>query len=310
MKMSGMVRTVTCMLVLSAASPRCANDARPKAEARPISAVVVANGVRQHYLDWGGDGKAMLLLAGFGKDAHAFNTFAPQFTGSFHVFALTRRGFGQSEKPAGGYDVATRVEDIRAFMDRMEIDRAHLVGHSMAGDEMTLFAARYPERVLKLVYLDAAMNRYQVRAALRSDPAMPPVQKRLYLESIGSPQASEIVVNNLPPAEERRVYVAYMRAMDAFQPDYRAVRAPALAFYAGIPRNHPGSAHEGSLDRRRELNAWWAENAIPRLRASQDQFQQQMRQGEVVELPDADHNLFMGRTEEQVVRKTRAFLSR
>jgi non-heme chloroperoxidase len=309
MKVSGIVRTLVCMLVLSTVSVQCANDARPKAAARPISAVVVANGVRQHYLDWGGDGKVMLLLAGFGKDAHAFNTFAPQFTDSFRVFALTRRGFGQSERPAGGYDVATRVQDIRAFMDRMRIDRAHLVGHSMAGDEMTLFAAKYPERVLKLVYLDAAMNRYQMRAALRSDPGMLPVQKRLYLESIGSPQASEIVVDNLPPAEERRVYVAYMKAMDAFQPDYRAVRAPALAFYAGVPQNHPRSFHEGSLDRRRELNAWWAENAIPRLRASQDQFQQQMRHGEVVDLPDADHNLFMGRSEDQVVRKTHAFLS-
>jgi pimeloyl-ACP methyl ester carboxylesterase len=296
-----------CVLALSAASLRCTKAEPPRPQTLPVSAFVVSDGVRLHYLDWGGNGKAMLLLAGLGNDARVFDTFAPRFTDSFHVYALTRRGFGKSDKPAGGYDTATRVEDIRAFLDQMKIDRAHLVGHSLAGDEMTLFATKYPERVMKLVYLDAAYDRHRLRATLMTDPAMTPSQKRLYLESIGSPEAAAITVTD-PPPDERRVLAAYMKASDDFQPDYRAVKAPALAFYA-IPRNHPASAHESSLDRRRKFNAWWVETAIPLTRANRDRFRREMRGSEVVELPDADHQLFLGRTQEQVAGKTLAFLN-
>jgi pimeloyl-ACP methyl ester carboxylesterase len=252
----------------------------------------------------------MLLLSGFRDDAHIFGTFAPRFIDSFHVFALTRRGFGKSDRPVGGYDTATRVEDIRAFLDQMKIDSVHLVGHSLAGDELTLFATKYPRRVLKLVYLDAAMNRYRTSTVFASDPGTSPLQKRLALESVGSPEAAKIVVDHLPPADERRVLFAYMKTMDAFQADYRGVKAPALAFYAGIPQNHPRSAQEAGLDRRKEWNAWWARNVIPRLRSSQEQFERQMRHGEVVQLPDADHYVFLGKTQDQVARTTHTFLSK
>src|SRR5439155_9643719 len=122
------------------------------------SAFVTANSIKMNYLDWGGTGDVIILLAGLGNDAHVFDEIAPPLTDKFHVIGLTRRGFGETERPAAGYDTATRVEDIRAFMDAQKITRAHLVGHSLAGDEMTLFAATYPQRVIKMVYLDAAYD--------------------------------------------------------------------------------------------------------------------------------------------------------
>ena len=78
-----------------------------------------------NYLDWGGTGDVIILLAGFGNDAHIFDDFAPSFTDKFHVIGLTRRGFGETDRPALGYDTATRVEDVRAFMDALKISRAH-----------------------------------------------------------------------------------------------------------------------------------------------------------------------------------------
>ncbi|HYI10923.1 MAG TPA: alpha/beta hydrolase [Thermoanaerobaculia bacterium] len=308
MNTSAIVRTLLSILALAAAL-QCAKEPEQQSQPRPISTKITANGVKHHYLDWGGTGQPILLLAGFTDTAHAFNSFAPKFTDSFHVYALTRRGFGESDKPAGGYDVATRVEDIREFLDRMKIDRAHLVGHSLAGDELTLFATKYPQRVLKLVYLDAAYNRHGLWAASVSDPAMMPLQKQLVLETAGSPEASTIVVGNPLPPEERRVRVAYMKVTDAFQADYRGVSAPALAFYAEVWPNHPASARENNLERRKEWNAWWVENIIPLSHASREQFRRQMRNGEIVDLPDASHYVFRGRTEDQVVRKTREFLS-
>src|SRR5688572_33067400 len=98
---------------------------------------VNVNGIRLHYLDWGGKGEAVLFLTGFGDSAHIFDDLAPQFANQFRVLGLTRRGHGQSDKPETGYDTATRVDDIRQFLELIEINRATLVGHSLAGDEMT-----------------------------------------------------------------------------------------------------------------------------------------------------------------------------
>ena len=120
---------------------------------------VNANGTRLHYLDFGGKGSALVFLAGFGNSAHIFDDVAPQLTGKFHVVALTRRGHGESDKPATGYDLPTLVEDIRIALDSLHIEKATLVGHSFAGDEITMFAAKYPKRVDKLVYLEAAYDR-------------------------------------------------------------------------------------------------------------------------------------------------------
>jgi pimeloyl-ACP methyl ester carboxylesterase len=94
------------------------------------SGFVIVNGVRLHYLDWGGNGETMLFLHGFSGTPHIFDELAPKFTNQFRVIGLTRRGHGESEIPDGGYDAATRVEDIRQFMDVLNIQRAILVGHS------------------------------------------------------------------------------------------------------------------------------------------------------------------------------------
>jgi hypothetical protein len=104
--------------------------------------------------------------------------------------------------------------------------------------------------------------------------------------------------------------VASVKARDEFRSDYRGIRAPALAFYAGVPTNHPASGQESDLARRKKLNAWWAANMAPALRANREQFQREMRNGEVVLLPDARHYVFIGRTQDQVIAKTRAFLLR
>jgi pimeloyl-ACP methyl ester carboxylesterase len=163
--------------------------------AAPRSGFATVNGVKLHYLEWGDTrGEALLLLAGLGNDASIFETFAPKLADRFHVHALTRRGFGASDKPASGYDVATRVEDIRGFLDARGIRRVSLIGHSLAGDELTAFATAYPQRVRKVVYLDAAYNRAKTSV--------------FWLRG------------------------KMLKGALAYRVDYRGVRAPALAFIA------------------------------------------------------------------------------
>ena len=123
---------------------------------------VNVNGIRLHYLDWGGEGDVLLFLAGMGCNAHIFDDFAPRFADKFHVMALTRRGHGEFDHPETGYDIDTLTEDIRQFMDALGIEKVIMAGHSMANIELSHFSALYPERVLKLIFLDAAYDRTSV----------------------------------------------------------------------------------------------------------------------------------------------------
>lgn len=136
----------------------------------PKSDFVHVNGIRLHYLEWGGKGPTLIFLTGMGCSAYIFNQFAPRFTDKFHVLALTRRGQGDSDYPETGYDADTLTEDIRQFMDRLNVEKAILAGHSLAGVELTHFAATYPARVEKLVYLDALDDRRGFPSVRAQDP--------------------------------------------------------------------------------------------------------------------------------------------
>jgi pimeloyl-ACP methyl ester carboxylesterase len=91
------------------------------------------NGIRLHYLDWGGKGPTLIFLTGMGSSAYIFNKFAPRFNDKFCVLALTRRGQGDSDYPETGFDADTLTEDIRQFMDRLNVEKAIFAGHSLRG---------------------------------------------------------------------------------------------------------------------------------------------------------------------------------
>ena len=123
------------------------------------SSLANVNGIRLHYLDWGGDGPALLFLAGLNTNAHIFDSLAPRFTDQFHTLALTRRGDGKSDSTDTGYDLDTLTDDIRLFMDTLQINQAILVQHTNEGIELPRFAACFPKRVIKLVFLEPPYDR-------------------------------------------------------------------------------------------------------------------------------------------------------
>ncbi len=104
------------------------------------SGYINANGTRLHYLDWGGHGPVLLFIPGMGCTAHIFDGFAPRFTDQFHVMALTRRGHGESDYPETGYDADTLAEDLKQFLDALEIEKVILAGHSMGYIELSRFS--------------------------------------------------------------------------------------------------------------------------------------------------------------------------
>jgi pimeloyl-ACP methyl ester carboxylesterase len=107
-------------------------------------------------LDWGGVGRPILLLAGLGNTAHVFDDFAPKLTALGHVYGITRRGFGASSVPSSGYTSDRLGDDVLAIINALKLDRPILVGHSIAGEELSSIGSRYANRVSGLVYLDAA----------------------------------------------------------------------------------------------------------------------------------------------------------
>lgn len=110
-------------------------------------------------LDWGGTGRPIVLLAGLGNTAHVFDEFATRLTALGHVYGITRRGYGKSSVPAQGYDADRLTDDVVAVLDALKLERPVLIGHSIAGEELSSLAARYPLRAGVLVYLDAAGDR-------------------------------------------------------------------------------------------------------------------------------------------------------
>jgi len=79
--------------------------------------IPVGQDVRLEVLDWGGTGRPLVLLPGGGNTAHVFDDFAPRLTSDFHVYGITRRGIGASDKPATGYAVQRSSNDVLEVLD-------------------------------------------------------------------------------------------------------------------------------------------------------------------------------------------------
>lgn len=116
------------------------------------------NGVNLHYLDFGGKGLPILFLQSFHDDASEWHTgemtgIAQHFVSDHWVLAITRRGWGKSDHPEWGYDVATQSEDLLGFMDALGIKKAVLIGRIPANQDMIWIAEHHPERIAALVMI-------------------------------------------------------------------------------------------------------------------------------------------------------------
>jgi non-heme chloroperoxidase len=121
-----------------------------------VQFVYVGEDVRLEVLDWGGNGRPLVLLPGGGDTAHVFDDFAPALTNDFRVYGITRRGFGESGFAPLTSGADTFGDDILAVLDALELENPVIAGHSIAGQELSSIGTRFPDRVSALVYLDAA----------------------------------------------------------------------------------------------------------------------------------------------------------
>ena len=120
-----------------------------------IRFVTVQPNVKIETLDWSGTGRPLILIAGAGGTAHTFDDFAPLLTPHFHVYGVTRRGFGDSSQPRSGYGTDRLGDDVVAVIRTLKIKKPILMGHSFGGQEVSDIATRYPNLIAAAIYLDA-----------------------------------------------------------------------------------------------------------------------------------------------------------
>jgi pimeloyl-ACP methyl ester carboxylesterase len=195
--------------------------------------IPVGPDLRLEVLDWGGSGRPMVLLAGGGDTAHAFDDFAPKLTGDFHVYGVTRRGFGESgfAPPTAAAD--TFGDDVLAVIDALELESPVLVGHSIAGQELSSIGTRYPNRVGALVYLDAA---YQYAF---DNGDVPTFQE---ISAVGFPQPPAPTEADLATFEALRQYYAQVLGFTFPEAALREKRSTTPDGRVGPPRSFPGGS--------------------------------------------------------------------
>ncbi len=297
-----------------------------------VQFVRVEDAVQIEVLDWGGSGRAVVLLAGSGHSAHIFDDFAPRLTGFCHVYGVTRRGYGASSHPESGFSAERLGEDVFAVLDALHLAAPVLAGHSLGGHELTAVASTHPGRTAGLVYMDSTADPtfdwkpYQeLRKKLPSTMTSPPISSeehrsfQLYrqwqrrtmgiafpeseLRNVFSVDSDGSMGAYKTPAGVRDSIFAGMR-----KPDYSRIRVPVLAFFAlpkpledQIELYRPRNAEErAAMEQVYAADVDYARTAIGNLRSG-------VPDARVVEFAGANHYVFLS-NEPEVLREVRLFL--
>src|SRR5215471_13201700 len=112
-------------------------------------------GQKIHYLE-AGSGPAVILLHGLGGDLSNWASTIGPLSEKYHVIVPDQIGFGRSDKPLINYRVGTLIDFLDGLYKELKINKASLVGNSLGGWTAAAFALAHPEKVERLVLVDAA----------------------------------------------------------------------------------------------------------------------------------------------------------
>jgi pimeloyl-ACP methyl ester carboxylesterase len=139
------------LLSLFLAAPSWADDFTfPRFAVREV----VGNGATIHVRS-GGSGPAVVLLHGYGETGDMWAPLAIELARDHTVIVPDLRGLGLSSKPPGGFDKKTQADDVVGVMKALNVAQADVVAHDIGNMVAFQLAARYPERVRRLVLIDA-----------------------------------------------------------------------------------------------------------------------------------------------------------
>jgi non-heme chloroperoxidase len=304
------------------------NDTSP----HKVSFINVDKDVKLEVLDWGGSGRALVFLSGLGNTAHDFDSFALRFIGNHHVYGITRRGFGRSDKPAltdANYVVDRLGEDVLAVISALKLDRPVLAGHSIAGEELSWIGTYHPEAVSGLIYLDAvgghsfynassgnfgvdtdvlrteleqlsepstlSQDNARIKAILNSDELR---RFEVTLRSVSHEMDIMLKAPAPAPLPSTDPRLPYMRKIQANQKRFTEIKGPILAIIA-IPHDYEKNPPPALKESTAMDMAYSKQEA--------DAFQAHLPNARVVRLPYASHVVFRSNASD-VEREMNAFM--
>lgn len=236
-----------------------------------IDKTVGLPGLSLHYREYGDGGRPIILLHGVASNSRIWITTAPLLAEKFRVYALDQRGHGESGKPDDGYDFASVVADLAAFIDALEIEQPIVVGHSWGGNVALEYAATHPDRTAGLVMVDGGYIEISARPGAtweRAKKEMAPPElthltpnqliegaKRWQLGKVWSDEAEAALMGNfevmddgtIRPHLSRANHMQVVRALWDQKPSelFPKVRCPAL--FAPARSKDDGRAKEWML---------------------------------------------------------------
>ncbi|HMP72828.1 MAG TPA: alpha/beta hydrolase [Kiritimatiellia bacterium] len=109
-----------------------------------------------------GEGDDIVMVHGLAANlAFWFLKIVPFFTDTYRVTAYDQRGHGMSETPPDHYTTHDLAEDLLSLLDALNIEKAHLVGHSIGGAVCAHFATLFPHRVKTLTLIECRLHAFQ-----------------------------------------------------------------------------------------------------------------------------------------------------
>lgn len=293
--------------------------------------VHVEPSVKLEVLDWGGSGRPLVFVSCY-LTGHAYDEIAPKLTDRFRVFGFTRRGFGASDRPAGGYELQRAADDLLAVLDALKLEKPILAANSCGGWTVTLLAVQHPDRLGGLAYLEAADDPMLTLA----DFDFPPVDEANLPKRIERPALDHSSFDAFRRTQKARTGVAFPEAELRYlfgvkpdgslgpdlmppdvrravttgnrsQPDFARVRVPVLALFQ-TPAPFDEAAKEyvienemqrAALRQREQVGLIMARRWSGDLRAA-------VPSAKIVEIPGASLYMFLSH-EGDVIRELVAF---
>ncbi len=160
--------------------------------------IIEVDGKPTHYIE-AGEGDPIILLHGFFLDSYTWAKNMDVLSTRFKVYAPDHWGFGYSTREPLDYGYQLYVDQLLAFMDKLGLEQASLVGHSIGGGTAILFAVQNRKRVDKLILVDSAglPNPLPFRAKLFNLPGVGEFLMRLNTDAVRKKNLADLWIYDM-----------------------------------------------------------------------------------------------------------------